>query len=76
MNTVPGVWLKVSQIRASLAEAGCQPAEELAAADGVEDEDRQRRQDDRGEDGGHVDAVLALERTTAPAAGCACSGSG
>src|SRR5829696_3063319 len=45
-----------------LAEPGGQPAEELAAADHVEDEDRQRREDDRREHGGHVDAVLALER--------------
>src|SRR5664279_1923701 len=46
----------------SLAETCGQPAQQLAAADGVEDEDRQCRQDDRGEDGGNVDAVLPLER--------------
>src|SRR5215213_11255164 len=44
-----------------LAEAGGQPAEELAAADGVEGEDRQGGEDDGRQDGGHVDAELALE---------------
>jgi hypothetical protein len=49
-------------VTTSLAEARGQPAQKLAAANGIQDEDRQRRQDDRGEDGGDVDAVLPLER--------------
>src|SRR4029450_8874370 len=44
-----------------LAEPRGQPAEELAAAEDVEGDDRQGREDDAGEDGGHVDAELALE---------------
>src|SRR5690606_8334158 len=45
----------------SLADAGGKAAEQLAAADRVEDHDRQRGEHDRGEDGRHVHAVLTLE---------------
>ena len=46
----------------SLTEPGGQAAEQLTTADRVEDQDRQGGQHDRGQYGGNVDAVLALER--------------
>ena len=45
----------------SLAEAGGQAAEQVPAADRVEDDDGQGREHHRGGDRGHVDPVLALE---------------
>src|SRR3954468_3238336 len=49
------------EVVSSLAEAGGQAGEELAAADRVQNEDRQRGQNDGRENRRHVDAVLALE---------------
>src|SRR3954447_20911019 len=43
------------------AETGGEAGQQLPTADGVQDDDRQRGQDDRGQDRRYVDAELALE---------------
>src|SRR5689334_25377468 len=54
MRSSPSAW------RWLLAEPGRQTAQQLAAADGVHQDDRDRREGDRCGDGRHVDAELAL----------------
>src|SRR6185295_16042697 len=53
IRSSPSGWL--------FAEPGGQAAQQLAAADRVHEHDQDRREGDRGGDGRHVDAELALE---------------